>query len=72
MRQACPDQMEARGPIATPKRGKRIATSINGTLTRLGGNLEFPRERGKAQPQFCFLNESLITKGQIGLLQSLV
>jgi len=29
-------------------------------------------EHGKDQPQFRFLNESLITRGQLGLLQSLV
>ncbi len=33
--------------------------------------VEFPPERGRDQPQFRFLNESLIAKGQLGLLQSL-
>jgi hypothetical protein len=31
-----------------------------------------PRHGGKDQPQFCFLDESLITKCRLGLLQSLV
>jgi hypothetical protein len=33
--------------------------------------VEFPPEHGKLSPQFRFLNESLITNSQFGLLQSL-
>jgi hypothetical protein len=36
------------------------------------GDHWIPRHGGKDQPQFRFLNESLITKCQLGLLQSLV
>jgi hypothetical protein len=37
----CLDRETDRG-IATTKRGKRIATSVDGTLTGLGGNLTAP------------------------------
>jgi len=36
------------------------------------GDRWIPRHRGKDQPQFRFLNESLLTKYQLGLLLSLV
>jgi hypothetical protein len=52
--------------------GARPLAASDGVF--LAGFLEVepPFGRGKDQPQFRFLNEILITKSELGLLQSLV
>jgi hypothetical protein len=56
----------------SPLGGARPLAASDGVFLARFLEGDSPFERGKDQPQFRFLNESLITKGQLELLQSLV